>query len=162
MIIFEDRIEQLINLMPTIEGYKTQFYWGKDGTDLNLFISENKGKSYPLVYLVTSPETSKGNFSEVSRKCKLVLFVQELKVSKLNTYRMLNSYANFLNPMAAYLIEIFDTSSVSRLSDGYKLQRIPNYSESGKNAQIDKLDAIVLDVDLSINDNCLFPLTLSI
>lgn len=161
MINFENRVEQLINEIPLIQGFKTKFYWGKDGVDLNLFLSEFKEKSYPLIYLVTSQETSKGNFSEARRRCKFVLFVQELKPSLLNTSRMLKSYADFLNPLAAYFIEALDISSISRLNDGYKLQRVPNYSESGKNAQIDKLDAIVIEVDLSISNNCLIPLNLT-
>lgn len=157
MIVFEDKISALIDLLPLIDGFKTHFYWGKDGNDVNVFLN-NVDQPYPFVFLTGGIETANQKLSEVSRSCRFILACQEPDQSKMNDVRLLNSYKNILNPLAERMIELFDVSSISRLTNGYKLQRIPNYSESGKNAQIDKWDVIVLECDLVINDNCLKPI----
>jgi hypothetical protein len=155
MIVFEERIEQLIGQVPLIETFKTHFYWGNGSKDVNLYLTLSD-QPYPFVFLTTGQETSKGNFKETRRNCKFIIACQEEITDKINTQRMLDSYRNVLNPLADYMIEIFDTSSISRLNNGYKLQRIPNYSDkTGENYAIAKWDVILLEVDLSINDNCL-------
>lgn len=157
MIVFEDKISLLIDLLPEINTFKTQFYWGKDGKDVNRYLA-SKDQPYPFVFLTTGVERSSGNFFEVIRDCKFILACQEFDIDKMNDQRLLNSYKDFLNPLASYMIEVFDISNISRIVDGYRLQRIPNYSDSNNLPQIDKWDVIVLEMDLVINNNCLKPI----
>lgn len=166
MIIFEERIQELIGIMPPHqEGEKTfpiHFYWAKDMKDVNLFLSV-KDQPYPLIILVRSPETIPNRMAtEVTRKTRFVLATAERDINKLNTERWQSSYKNTLNPLAESFLDALERSSISRLHEGIQLDRVPNYSEAhqqkDKENQIDIWDTIVIDCTVSINDNCLKPL----
>ncbi|MEZ7496467.1 hypothetical protein QO206_13295 [Leeuwenhoekiella aequorea] len=158
MIVFEDRIEDLINLIPNINGFKTHFYWGKDGKDVNRYLVSNDSP-YPFVFLTQGTERGDVSAKEVLRDCRFILACQEFDLDKMNDQRLLDSYKDFLNPLAAYMLELFDVSTISRINEGkYRLKRVPNYSESNENPQIDKWDVIVLELELVLNNNCLKPI----
>lgn len=172
MIIFEERIQELISVLPPItegegesaKAFPVNFYWAKDIKDVNLYLSK-KNQPYPLIILVRSPEKLKNRVcSEVTRKSRFILATAERDINKLNTERWQSSYKNILNPLADTFLEALESSSISRLHDDLELDRVPNYADvsmqAGKDLenQIDIWDTIVLDCTVSINDNCLKPL----
>lgn len=164
MIIFEERIQELISILPQVDGFPINFYWAKDMKDVNLFLSL-KGQPYPLIILVRSPEKLKNpKASEVTRKSRFILATAEHDINKLNTDRWQSSYKKILNPMAEIFLDALEGSTISRLHEGIELDRVPNYAEAtyrrgqDQDQQIDIWDTIVIDCTVSINNNCLKPL----
>ena len=163
MIIFEERIQELISITPKVGNFTTNFYWAKDMNDVNQYL-KLKDQKYPLIILVRSPEKHKHfGAEEITRDCRFILATAERDVNKLNTTRWESSYKNVLNPLAENFLLALDSSTISRLHEGFKLDRVPNYAEAKAEYrktenQIDIWDTIVLDCTVSINNNCLKPL----
>mgnify|MGYP001482987261 CR=1 FL=1 len=158
MIVFETRIKELVAQLPQIDGFENHFYWGNSGQELNKYLAV-ESQPYPLIYLTSGYESSQGDFKEVSRNCTFIIAVREKELDLLNISRLEKSYKTYLNPLADYFIQLLDSSSISRLRNGYKLRRIPNYSEANENSQIDLWDVIELQCEVVLNSNCLKPYT---
>lgn len=166
MIIFEERIQEIISLLPAhtegeapnVRTFPVNFYWAKDMKDVNQYL-KLKDQKYPLIILVRSPEKLKNRLSEeVTRDCRFILATAERNIEKLNTERWQSSYKNVLNPLAEKFLEAIETSTISRLHDNFKLDRVPNYVDASPDQMIDIWDTIVIDCTVSINNNCLKPL----
>lgn len=160
MIVFEDRIGEIVDSLEPINGFSPVFYWGNSAQEVNAFLALDDQK-YPLVYLTSGYEESEGDFKEVERECVFIIATNELDQNKLNLDRMRDNFDKVLNPLAFNLIDVLDSSSISRLPQGYKLKRIANYSDSKSgssskaNTQIDRWDVIELRCRVVINDKCL-------
>ena len=162
MIIFEERVQELINILPPISdgtnSFGINFYWAKDLKDVNAYLKV-KDQPYPLIILVRSREKLISRTSEeVTRKCRFIIATAERDVNKLNNDRWQSSYKNVLNPLASLFLDALERSTISRLHDGIELDRVPNYADASKDNQIDIWDTILIDCTVSINNNCLKPL----
>jgi len=166
MIIFEERTQELISILPphkkgvlpNIELFPINFYWAKNSQDVNQYLKV-KGQPYPLIILVRSPEKLPNRLSEeVTRKCRFILAVAEPDTSLLNDARWETSYKDVLNPLAENFLYALESSTISRLHDNIEIDRVPNYADADKNNQIDIWDVIIIDCHLSFNNNCLKPL----
>lgn len=164
MIVFEERIAELISTLPKINGFKINFEWVKDVEDVNKYIVL-QDRPYPVIFLLTSKETSEvvtsGTYNETSRPCTFILATRELDTSKTNTQRGRSSYKNVLNPLAESFLNELKYSSISRI-ESFGLERVPNYgkkstadSKSNKSGQIDLWDTIIITADVTINNQCL-------
>jgi len=160
MIIFEDGIKALIDRIESIDGFAPNFYWAKDANDVNAYLVL-KDQPYPVIILQTGKDKSEvkgdGQYNEITRNAKFVLAVRELDASMLNNDRWESSYKNFLNPLLERFLEQLNFSSITRLPNGYSASRVPNYSDASKNAQIDLWDAVELECEIIMNNNCLIP-----
>ena len=166
MIIFEERAKELISILPphhvgqepNIELMPINFYWAKDSKEVNQYLKV-KDQKYPLIILVRSPEKIKNRTAEeVTRKCRFILAVSEPDTALLNDARWDSSYKEALNPLAENFLYALESSTISRLHDDIEIDRVPNYANADKNNQIDIWDAIVIDCEVSFNNNCLKPL----
>jgi len=153
MIVFEDGIEAIINQMPEMGGFAINFHWG-DQDELNRYIAL-KGQPYPIVWLVSGNETHDDRNEEVTRDCRFIIAVREIQTDKLNDYRLKNSFTNWLNPLTERLIEGLKKSKLTDIPErNYKIEKHPNYSDSGKNKTIDLWDAITIDCKVTMINNC--------
>lgn len=162
MIVFEDRIVELVNMLPDHEegdnSFPINFYWAKDQNDVNKYLQQ-KYQKYPLIILVRGREQHKyRSANEITRDCRFIIAVAERDISKLNTSRWDSSYKNSLNPVTKRFIEALDVSTISRLHEDFEIERVPNYADADAENQIDIWDTVVLDCTVSINDNCLKPI----
>lgn len=162
MIVFEDRIQELIEALPPhIEGnnsFPINFYWAKDQQDVAQYMAV-KDQPYPLIILVRGREQHKDrDASEITRKCRWIIATAERDLSKLNTTRWDSSYKNTLNPVTKRWLEALTVSSITRLHEDFDIERVPNYADADAENQIDIWDTVVLDCVVSVNDNCLKPI----
>lgn len=160
MIVFEDRIMEIVDLLPGhVEGqnsFPINFYWAKDLQDVNQYLSVKKDGKYPLIILVRGREQHDSRYaSEITRKCRFIIACREPDIKKLNTSRWESSYKNTLNPVTKRWLEALTVSSITRLHEGFEIERVPNYADADAENQIDIWDTVVLDCTVSINDNCL-------
>lgn len=160
MIFYPDRIGEIVGLLPTLGGFEVNFYPAKDSNDVNQYLSL-KDQPYPLIIMVLkNPSKYKDrNTFEISREVRFVLAVAEKDRNKLNTDRWNASYKNWLNPLAEKWLEALEVSTISRLHEGFELMEVPNYADASEHNQIDIWDTIVIDCTVSINNNCLKPIT---
>ena len=160
MIVTEERIKDIIAQIPymimKIQLHrKPSFHWG-DEKELNRYLKMKKDESYPLVWLLPGKEVFRTD-GTVRRKCEFIIATRETRTELFNTERYEKSYRIVLNPLAEYLMEGLQTSSVSHFtSDEWSLFRHPNYSvDEKKNGTIDLWDAIKLICEVEFNNNCL-------
>lgn len=156
MIVFEERIQSIVDSLPQIDGFDVNFEWVKDSVDVNRYLALDS-QPYPIIFLLTGKEKSvfkyENEYQEINRNCRFILATRELDVSLINSQR--TSYVNVLNPLLEEFLELLDSSNISRMPNGFEQEKVPNYNQGGENGQIDIWDAIVLDVELVINSNCL-------
>tara|TARA_R100000951_G_scaffold116799_1_gene131158 strand:+ start:6662 stop:7147 length:486 start_codon:yes stop_codon:yes gene_type:complete len=153
MIVFEDGIEVMVGQMPTIGGFTVNFHWGNQD-ELNRYIALN-AQPYPIIWLISGNEKHLTNDEEVERSCRFIIAVRELNVSQLNDYRLKNSYLLFLNPLVDRLIEGLTKSSILSMPDrSFTIEKLPNYSEQDKNKTIDLWDAVTIDCNVRMINNC--------
>mgnify|MGYP003650608321 CR=1 FL=1 len=154
MIVFEDGIQELVEQIPAIDGFTPSFHWGSQD-ELNRYIAL-KEQPYPLVWLVSGNETHSTKDGEITRDCRFIVAVRELEHDQLNDYRLKKSFLNFLDPLAARVVEGLQKLSITSLPDeSFRIQKYPNYSESGENKTIDLWDAITIDCKVQMIDNCI-------
>ena len=164
MIVVEHRLRDIVSQIPGIDlnkdylGVKPKFGWG-DKKELNRYLQLKKEGSYPLVWLLPSPENHIDSGQAVKKDCNLIIATLEKDISLFNDQRYLKSYDLILNPLTDYLVQGLRSSSISSIiGDEWSVFRHPNYSEESKGDEsgtIDLWDAIRLDCTVEINNHCL-------
>jgi hypothetical protein len=162
MIVLEERLKELFDLLPEIQiksqlSRKPVFSWGRK-EELNRYIETEKSDSYPLIWLLQpQSETHNRLAKRVTQNVILILATLETRKDLFNQQRWQGSYKNVLNPLAEYVIQALENSSITRLQDSTNITILkePNYSDSGKNGTIDEWDALRIECEVEFNDNCL-------
>lgn len=162
MIVLEERLKELFALLPEIQinsqvSKQPIFSWGRK-EELNRYIETYKSDSYPLIWLLQpQSETHNRLAKRVTQNVILILATLETRDELFNQQRWQGSYKSVLNPLAEYVIQALENSSITRLEDSTNITILkePNYSESDKNGAIDKWDALRIECEVEFNDNCL-------
>lgn len=159
MIVFENRIAEIVETLPMINGFKVNYEWVKDAKEVNRYLLL-KEQPYPVIFLISGRtngvRTDDGVFQEVNRDAVFILATRELDTNLINSQRLESSYKNVLNPLTELFINSLENSSISRVTEnGFSVELIPNYENSTKNGQIDIWDAVRLQGDITINNQCL-------
>lgn len=156
MIIFETRLREIVDLLPTLsDGSKVRHENGTiDVLNKFLTIPESQSK-YPLIWLVTGK--TDGNLNEkskVTRKTTLIIATKSEMQNQLNGAIFDTVLAGNLSIIFDRLLIAFSESGISQIIDNkFSYEFIPNYSIfNNKNGIIDIWDAIELNLELSIND----------
>jgi hypothetical protein len=159
MIIFEQRLGELIELLPKVTDarsneYKARYYWGTlDVLNKFLVLPENVSK-YPLIWLVNGTDEHELREPRVTRNCRIVIAVNSDKVDSFNDFIYQTDYETLLNPLVENLVKSFKQSGISILADDkITTQNLPNYSinDNGKGL-IAVWNAISLECSLSFNN----------
>lgn len=161
MIVFEERLKEIFDLLPNIQvnpsnSIKPSFSWGKK-EELNRYIMKNKSASYPLIWLLPSVDTYNLLSDRVTRNVVLIVASLETRTELYNEQRYKGNFETVLNPLANYILQGLQGSSISRITNpnDISILKEPNYSDAGENATIDKWDALRIECNVEINNNCL-------
>jgi hypothetical protein len=154
-------LTEIVQQLPSIQGLKVNYKWG-DSLHLNKLIKlyNNKQETpYPLIYNVSNnygvdKRTTYINYNPLS----LVIATQNTNVDWHNGNRWATSYNNILFPIAYYLLQSFKKSQVFQWDGNYNIYEFPNYSQEGENATTDILDALRIDVRMTLTDRCVNPI----
>ena len=168
MIVSEHTIRDIIATIPAIQINseilsKPKFHWG-DEDELNRYVQVMKEDSYPLIWLLPSPDNYEGTLGQdLTKECSFIIATRETRQSLFNNERYKTSFDLVLQPLTENLIHGLTVSNAtSRIGDNWKILKLPNYSaESEKNGTIDLWDAISLTIDIRFNSNskkCLNPI----
>ena len=167
MIITEYSIKSIVETIPAVVLNPTvtltpRFHWG-DEKELNRYIQMKKEDSYPLIWLLPSPDIYiGGRLQFVSKECSFVIATRETRTDLFNDQRYTKTFEHVLNPLVNNLVYGLSKSSISEI-DGentLSIYKHPNYSaESEENGTIDVWDAIKLEVKIKFRENCLKPIS---
>ncbi len=164
-IIVEDRLKELFDTLPAINGFSPVFKYG-DQKELMAFLRSTKGdasKPYPLIwYVYPNSETDNGKDQDVNLTLSLVMAVNNGKTSMLNDERKETTYKTILEPLRNNVRTALKKASILTLTgadDRFITTKFPNYSGDDNNMTENELqdvwDAIKQVQEVTINDNCL-------
>lgn len=164
MIVVEDKLTELFDMIPSIQVNsnnlkKPVFSWGKK-EELNRYVELYKSNLYPLIWLLPTEDTYNISSNLVTKRVVLILSTLETRQDILNPQRYRGSFEQVLNPLASYVVQALQNSSITRITnpDSITILKEPNYSDAGENATIDLWDAIRIECDVEFNNNCLKPI----
>jgi hypothetical protein len=158
MIVFEEKIRELICLMPEIKdasgrSFKVRYDWGTiDVLNKYLLLKENVSK-YPLIWLVTGKDKQDYIRNVVTRKARFVIATRSNNVDKFNEFQFKTDYTNILIPVYENFITTLEQSGISSII-GYTVEKevMPNYSfKDNDKGLIDVWNAIVIDLEIEID-----------
>jgi hypothetical protein len=161
MIVFEEKLRELIALMPNninANGeFPIRYDWGTiDVLNKFLILKENVSK-YPLIWLVTSKDTDDLLRNRVTRNARLVIATRSNDVDGFNKKQYQTDYTNILIPVYNDFITLLNSSGVSKIVNSKVEKELkPNYSinDNGKGL-VTIWNAIVLDLEIELMDNCI-------
>lgn len=160
MIISEYSIRDIIATIPAIQlnpslTAKAKFHWG-DEKELNRYIQLKKEDSYPLIWLLPSPDIYTGAYyQKVEKDCTFIIATREVRKDLFNDQRYIKTFDLVLNPLTANLIQGLTSSNISdRIGSDIEINKYPNYSaDSENNGTIDLWDAVKLEIKVLFLDN---------
>ena len=158
MIVFEEKIRELVALMPEWENtHPIRYDWGTiDVLNKFLILKESVSK-YPLIWLVTSNSERDLLRNRVTRKARFVIATRSNDVDAFNSKQYQTDYLNILIPVYNNFIKLLNSSGISKIV-GSKTNEdyIMNYSvnDNGKGL-ITIWNAIVLDIEVELIDGCI-------
>jgi len=158
MIVFEEKVRELIALMPQWNGtHKIRYDWGTiDVLNKFLVLKESTSK-YPLIWLVTSKDTDDLLRNRVTRNARFVIATRSNDIDSFNATQYQTDYINILIPVYNNFITLLNSSGISKIIDSKIEKELkPNYSinDNGKGL-ITIWNAIVLDLEIELTTGCI-------
>jgi len=158
MIVFEEKLRELIELIPQWNGtHKVRYDWGTiDVLNKFLLLKESTSK-YPLIWLVTSKDTDDLLRNRVTRNARFILATRSNDVDAFNATQYQTDYINILIPVYNNFITLLNSSGISKIIDSKIEKELkPNYSvnDNGKGL-ITIWNAIVLDLEIELTMGCI-------
>jgi hypothetical protein len=162
MIVFEEKLRELIALMPqitTANGNSTVRYdWGTEDVLNKFLLLKSTQNKYPLIWLINTDVVTDRVRNTATRKGRIIFATKTDDVDKFNEFQYKTSYSKVLIPVYDNFIKLIERSGITKIigdSDNYRLY--PNYSinDNGKGL-ITVWNALVLDIEIQIDgDYCL-------
>ena len=158
MIVFEEKLRELVALMPKWNDTHTVRYdWGTiDVLNKFLLLKESVSK-YPLIWLVTSKDTDDLLRNRVTRNARFVIATRSNDVDGFNSKQYQTDYKEVLIPVYNDFITLLNSSGISKIVGSTIDKELkPNFSlnDNGKGL-ITIWNAIVLDLEVEITDGCI-------
>jgi len=158
MIVFEEKIRELVALMPQWNGTNTIRYdWGTiDVLNKFLVLKESVSK-YPLIWLVTSKDTDDLLRNRVTRNARFVIATRSNGVDAFNSTQYQTDYKNILIPVYNNFITLLNSSGISKIVNSTIDKELkPNYSvNDNERGFITVWNALVLDCEIELTDGCI-------
>src|SRR3972149_3512311 len=153
MIVFEEKIRELVALMPAWENtHPIRYDWGTiDVLNKFLILKESVSK-YPLIWLVTSKDTDDLLRNRVTRNARFVIATRSNDVDAFNSKQYQTDYINILIPVYNNFIKLLNSSGISKIVGSTIDKELkPNYSvnDNGKGL-VTIWNAIVLDLEVEL------------
>jgi len=158
MIVFEEKLRELVALMPQWNGtHDIRYDWGTIDV-LNKFLTLKESKSkYPLIWLVTSKDTDDLLRNRVTRNARFVIATRSNDVDAFNATQYKTDYKNVLIPVYNDFITLLNSSGISKIAGSAIDKELkPNYSvnDNGKGL-ITIWNALVLDIEIELTSGCI-------
>ena len=161
MIVFEEKIRELVTLIPPYtqeeQDFPIRYDWGTiDVLNKFLILKESVSK-YPLIWLVTSKDTDDLLRNRVTRKCQFVIATRSNDVNSFNSKQYQTDYLNILIPVYNNLITLLNRSGISKIiGSSVDKELKPNFSmKDNEKGLITVWNAIVLDLEVELIDGCI-------
>lgn len=160
MIIFEDRLAELVGTMPKLTlnniEYQINFDWGTE-TKLAQYLALNGKLSFPLIWLAENEDINNEREPSVKRNARLVILNESQKPDQFNPYLHKYDYDKVLQPILDNLLIGLKQSGFTRFNDkSFKTRRVKEYSMRNESESLIYIcNAIVLDAEITITDGCL-------
>ena len=158
MIVFEEKLRELVALMPQWNNTHTVRYdWGTiDVLNKFLVLKESVSK-YPLIWLVTSKDTDDLLRNRVTRNARFVIATRSNDVDGFNSQQYQTDYKEVLIPVYNDFVTLLNKSGITKIVGSTIDKELkPNFSlnDNGKGL-ITIWNAIVLDLEVEITDGCI-------
>jgi len=158
MIVFEEKMRELISLMPDWNGtHPIRYDWGTvDVLNKFLLLPESVSK-YPLIWLVTDSAKRDLLKSKVLRTTRLVIATMSNDVDGFNFQQYQTDYKDILLPTYENLIKLLNSSGISKIIGSSVVEEMkPNYSvnDNGKGLIV-VWNALVIDLDIELTEGCI-------
>lgn len=157
-------LTEIIAQLPKIQGLENNYKWG-DALHLNKLIklyNNEQRNFYPLIYNVSNNyEVQKTTQYINYRPLSLVIATRNANVDWHNGNRWATSYNNVLFPIAYYLFQSFKKSQVFQWDGSYRIFEFPNFGEDDENFATDIVDALRIDVNITLTNRCPQPILFS-
>jgi len=158
MIVFEEKLRELVALMPKWNGtHDVRYDWGTiDVLNKFLVLKESKSK-YPLIWLVTSKDTDDLLRNRVTRQARFVIATRSNDVDSFNAKQYQTDYKEILIPVYNDFITVLNSSGISKIVGSTIDKELkPNYSvnDNGKGL-VTIWNALVLDIEVELTNGCI-------
>ena len=161
MIVFEEKIRELVLLMPAnVNGNGTfpiRYDWGTLDI-LNKFLALKSSVSkYPLIWLITSKDTNDLLRPRVTRNARFVIATRSNDVDGFNNTQYKTDYTGVLIPVYKDFLTLLKSSGISKIVGSTVDKELkPNFSFSNnENGLITTWNALVLDLEIEIIEGCI-------
>lgn len=163
LILPEKRLTELFDTLPLMniggKDWKPQFDFGSE-RDLENFLNQKRkerSNPYPLVWLQT-PFRSR-EFRDGSLELYSLNFVLATlsSATKSNRERLCITFEPVLVPLLGHLRTALQQSGFTQIAGNLEMDRTNhfNYGRDNESAASDVWDAIQVNIDVSMNHNCL-------
>lgn len=163
MIVFEERLGELVDLLPphTNVGTGTQlpikYGWGTQD-ELNKYLALPRQDSpYPLIWLTVAKDKENLNEPRVKRFSRILIATVSDKQSEMNPFVYQTDYKDVLVPVAENLIKALQQSGISQIMNN-EIERefLPNFSVRENNGQVDIWNVLLLECEIAfIGQECI-------
>jgi hypothetical protein len=162
MIVFEEKMRELVKLLPNARDAKGSLFvirygWGsQDELNKFLLLPETVSK-YPLIWLIAGKTTRNDVTNKLSRNTRLVIATRASNKNSFNATQYATDYVSILNPVYINLKTLLNSSGITKVVNNTIEEDLrPNYSfnDNGKGV-LDIWNAIVLDLQIEmLTDRC--------
>ena len=147
MIVEEQILKDIFSQLPAINGFTSKFSWGNENA-LNLHLSQIKNTNkYPLIWLIESVGDVDLLKQELERPIKLIIAKESSHKTNTNPIIWETEFETVLNPMLSNIVIALEKSGITSIKDNkYKISRLSNYTENGKETKaIDNWNVIIFE-----------------
>lgn len=161
MIVFEEKLRELVALMPNNVNangsFDIRYDWGTiDVLNKFLVLKESVSK-YPLIWLVTSKDTDDLLRNRVTRNARFVIATRSNDVDGFNAQQYQTDYKEVLIPVYNDFITLLESSGITKIVGSTIDKELkPNFSlnDNGKGL-VYIWNVLVLDLEIEIIDGCI-------
>lgn len=158
MIIVEERLEEIFDHIPEIEGFKPTFGFGTRKDLISFLKLRGSGsKPYPLIWLLTPYEEDHLNGSKTVRSERMdFILAAQTNSTMINKDRLKKSFDKLLFPLCKRFKEVLRKASTISSSSDYKITKHYNFGSEELSEVTDIWDVIKIGVlDVTVNSKCL-------
>jgi len=161
MIVFEEKMRELIALMPAWSKdsltLPVRYDWGTvDVLNKFLVLKESVSK-YPLIWLVTSGDAENLLTNRVRRTSRFIIATRSNDSDAFNAQQYQTDYKDILIPVYNDFVTLLEKSGVSKIiGSTVTKELVPNFSinDNGKGLIV-IWNALVLDLEVELTDGCI-------
>lgn len=151
----EERVNEVLSQLPTMDGLSVHYAWG-DEKHLNTLIGL-KPDSYPLIYQTSKDETEHRFEDKITTTWEAILAVSNTNTDLMNTERWALAFRNYLNPLAEMISKGFESADFLIEKGEVHKARYGNYGDANEHFTIDIWDALTYRCTLTIHDRPICP-----